>query len=88
MDMGNGGVRMKIDLNFFASLASLLPTPDGGHSCVLEVPEGKTVAELLAELKVPEDLPKIVFLNGLHAKGDETLKDGDRLTVFPPIAGG
>lgn len=79
---------MKIDLNFFASLAPLLPVKDGGHSCVLEIPEGKTVSELLAELKVPEDLPKIVFLNGLHATGDEMLKDGDRLTVFPPIAGG
>lgn len=79
---------MKIDLNLFASLAPLLPVKGGGHSCVLDVAEGKKVSDVLDELKIPEDLPKIVFLNGLHAKGDEVLKDGDRLTVFPPIAGG
>ncbi len=79
---------MKIDLNLFASLAPLLPEKGQGHSCIMEVPEGKTVTELLDELKIPPEMPKIVFLNGLHAKGDEKLKDGDRLTVFPPIAGG
>jgi sulfur-carrier protein len=79
---------MKIDLNLFASLAPLLPEKSTGHSCVMEVPDGKTVTEVLEELKIPPEMPKIVFLNGLHAKGDEKLKDGDRLTVFPPIAGG
>ncbi|HMK35337.1 MAG TPA: MoaD/ThiS family protein [Desulfomonilaceae bacterium] len=79
---------MKIDLNLFASLAPLLPAGATGHSCILEMSGAKTVRELLNELNIPDDMPKIVFLNGLHAHGDEVLKDGDRLTVFPPIAGG
>jgi molybdopterin converting factor small subunit len=27
-------------------------------------------------------------LNGIHARGDEVLKDGDRVGAFPPVAGG
>jgi len=39
-------------------------------------------------LKIGLEVPKIIFLNGLHAGFDDVLKNGDRLAVFPPIAGG
>jgi sulfur-carrier protein len=73
---------MKIDLHLFASLASL--TPSG----VCEVPDGTTVEKLVAGLGIPPDLPRIIFLNGRHAKGAEVLRENDRVAVFPPIAGG
>jgi molybdopterin converting factor small subunit len=34
------------------------------------------------------DKVKIIFLNGIHASGEETLREGDRVGVFPPVAGG
>jgi molybdopterin converting factor small subunit len=37
---------------------------------------------------VPLETVKLIFLNGIHAKDNEVLKDGDRLGVFPPVAGG
>jgi len=46
------------------------------------------VSELLEQLKIPPDAVKLVFLNGIHANGNETLKDGDRVGAFPPIGGG
>jgi hypothetical protein len=42
----------------------------------------------LEQLKIPPDSIKLVFLNGVHANGDEILKDGDRIGAFPPIGGG
>jgi molybdopterin synthase sulfur carrier subunit len=39
-------------------------------------------------MSIPPEAPKVIFLNGVHAKGDEVLKDGDRLGAFPPVAGG
>ncbi len=54
----------------------------------MEVGEGANVRQLLEQLKVPSDVVKIIFLNGAHAGTDATLKDGDRLGVFPPVAGG
>jgi sulfur-carrier protein len=79
---------MKLQLFLYASLASLLPPGSQGHSAVMELEDGTTVQQLLDRLTIRADMPKIVFLNGLHAKGEEILKEGDRVAVFPPIAGG
>ncbi len=54
----------------------------------MEVPEGSTIRGLLQSLHVPIDSVKLIFLNGVHAGGDEVLKEGDRVGVFPPVAGG
>ena len=80
---------MKIDLKLFASFSRFMPDQgDGGSPNGTEIREGITVRELLEELKIPADEVKIVFLNGVHSKGDEILQEGDRLGVFPPVAGG
>jgi len=79
---------MKVELNLYASLRKYLPGKDGGTPCVMEIAEETTIRELLSQLNVPADAPKIIFLNGIHAKGNEVLKDGDRVGAFPPVAGG
>jgi len=79
---------MKIEVNLYASLAKYLPKNSEGKPCIMEVGEGANVRQLLEQLKVPSDVVKIIFLNGAHAGTDATLKDGDRLGVFPPVAGG
>jgi len=79
---------MKIEIILYASLACHLPAERSGNSCVLEISEGSTIRDVLASLDVPEDAPRILFLNGRHAKADQPLENGDRLAVFPPIAGG
>ena len=80
---------MKIQLRLFASLARYLPDQkSSGFSNVMELDEGTTVKSLLEGLKIPLDQPKIIFLNGLHAEETAVLKEGDRLGVFPPLAGG
>jgi sulfur-carrier protein len=80
---------MKIQLNLFASLTRFLPDPEGaGFSNLVEIPEGTTIEALLDQLKIPREQPKIIFLNGIHAEVNAVLKKGDRLGVFPPLAGG
>jgi sulfur carrier protein ThiS len=79
---------MEVTLNLFATLSRYMPHKAKGNSCTIEVDEGTGVSELLQGLKIPAKEVKLVFLNGLHAKGDEILKDGDRVGVFPPLGGG
>jgi len=74
---------MKVDLNLYASLARFVP-----RTGPLEVGEDITILGLLRHLDVPLDKVKIIFLNGIHASGNETLREGDRVGVFPPVAGG
>jgi molybdopterin converting factor small subunit len=79
---------MRIELRLYASLGKYLPEEREGNSCTLEVPAGTTIGELFHRLRVPPDSPKIIFLNGIHARGDEALREGDRVGAFPPVAGG
>jgi len=79
---------MKVELYLYASFKSHLPEKSFGNSCVLEIEEGTTVRELLSKLAIPAEAPKVIFLNGVHALGDEVLKNGDRVGAFPPVAGG
>ncbi len=80
---------MNIELNLYASLARYLPRETGApRNQIRDVAEGTTIRELLLHLRVPMVRVKLLFLNGLHAHGDEVLKDGDRVGVFPPVAGG
>jgi sulfur-carrier protein len=74
---------MKIELNLYASLARSVPRTGS-----VDVDEETTILGLLRRLDVPMDKVKIIFLNGIHASGEESLKDGDRIGVFPPVAGG
>ncbi len=80
---------MKIEVRLYASLERYMP---GGGGCgvlrQIEVAEGTTVLELLESLHVPVDMVKLIFLNGIQAQASEVLKEGDRLGVFPPVAGG
>jgi sulfur carrier protein ThiS len=79
---------MKIELRLYASLASGMPESTGGKPHAMEVSEGTTIQNLLEQLKVPQEKIKLVFLNGVHANGDEILKEGDRVGIFPAVAGG
>ena len=79
---------MKLHLHLYASLASHLPEKSGRNSCTLEVADGMSIRQLLTQLEIPENAPKILFRNGLHAELDEIIEDGDRVAIFPPIAGG
>jgi len=79
---------MKIKLKLFATFREYLPEGNDGHSCMLEVCENTTVDSVLLQMKLPQDIPKIILINGLQKTAAEVLNEGDTLSVFPPIAGG
>lgn len=79
---------MRIDIALFAYLADHQPDGLGGrHARSFELPDGTTIADVIASLKLP-DQPRVVFVNNRHAPEDSQLHDGDRLAIFPPVAGG
>jgi sulfur-carrier protein len=79
---------MKIELRLYASLSRYLPETRERNVCMLEIGPGTTIHQLLVHLHIPPEAPKVIFLNGIHAIGDEVLKEGDRVGAFPPVAGG
>jgi molybdopterin converting factor small subunit len=82
-----GALIMKVKIKLFATLRKYIKEKDRG-TCILELPESIKVQEVLDMLNIPGDIPKIILINGLQKGLDDTLKDEDTLSVFPPIAGG
>jgi molybdopterin converting factor small subunit len=78
---------MTIHLNLYASLSRFMPK-DAGSGGGLELERETTVRDILERFGVPLQSVKMVFINGRHAGMDAVLRDGDRVGVFPPVAGG
>ena len=74
---------MTIDVNCFATLARY--APPGG---IAPLEPGMTVALLISRLGIPPGQVKVVFVNGLHAALEDPLTKGDRVGIFPAVAGG
>ena len=77
----------KIQLNLYASLSRFMPK-DASSDHGLELAGETTVSEVLERFGVPLETVKMIFINGRHAGMDAVLEDGDRVGVFPPVAGG
>jgi molybdopterin converting factor small subunit len=79
---------MEIEVKLFATLRDYLPKGSGQFSCKVEIDSTDTVRNVLERLEIPEEMPKIILVNGVHSNLDRALKFGDVLSVFPPVAGG
>ncbi len=79
---------MKIEVKLFATLRDYLPKGSGRFSCTMEIDSQTRVRDILSKLKIPDEMPKIILVNGVHGKEEQVLKDEDVLSIFPPVAGG
>jgi molybdopterin converting factor small subunit len=79
---------MDIEVKLFATLRDYLPKGSTRFSCRMEIDGQTRIQDILTKLKVPEEIPKIILVNGIHGKKDQVLKEGDVVSIFPPVAGG
>lgn len=79
---------MEITVELFATLTRYLPAGTKGKSTTLTVQDGATVAQVMKSLGAPDDMPFTTLVNGRHSEADQVLRPGDRLSAFPPLAGG
>ena len=59
-----------------------------GESQTLRCKDGSTVKDILSRLGIPENEAKIILVNGRAKEIDDKFNDGDRLAIFPVVAGG
>ena len=74
---------MTIEMRLFATLRI-------GRSKVIpmEVPEGSVVSQLTDALDIPREEIAILLVNGRDGSLDQVLREGDTVSVFPPVGGG
>ena len=79
-------------VKLFASLSDFLPPGAKDNAIKRPIAESSTIASTLAELHVPKERCHLVLLNGIFispsARADCSIKDGDTIAVWPPVAGG
>jgi molybdopterin converting factor small subunit len=77
---------MKIRVELQAYLEDY--SPGDGGIFAYEMPDGATVADLIRRLGVPEELASVLVIGEEAVEPAQTLHEGDRVTVIPPVAGG
>ena len=76
---------MTVTVHMHGNLRRFLP--EGADRTVLEVEPGATIEALLAGLGAARDT-WLVAVNGVTADRDRTLRAGDLLDCFEPVAAG
>lgn len=79
---------MQILVKLSTTLRDCVPGYDAETGLSLDMPEGASVRELARHIQVPPEEIKIVMINGRQSEGTDTLRDGDRVALFPAVGGG
>ena len=79
---------MQVEVRLYAGMREYAPHLLIGQPQIIEVPEGASGQELVQVLGIPDDVPKILVINGRKEDLLYQLKEGDRIGVFSPVGGG
>ena len=90
---GADNAPMRITFKLFATLTDYLPPHARGENQVqLDVDPAASIEQIVAPYGLPHKLVHLVLVNGHFVPPGEratrTLRDGDVLAIWPPIAGG
>lgn len=50
--------------------------------------ENTQISDVISKYNIPKEEVKICLVNGRDADLNQTLKNGDTLSLFPPVGGG
>jgi sulfur carrier protein len=79
---------MEIEVKLFAIFQRYLPPGSSPYSCKLRLESEAQVEDVVNYLNLPKEMPKILLLNGIRCKPESKLREGDVISIFPPLGGG
>ena len=84
---------MRITFKLFASLTEYLPQQARYTNVIeLDVAPDASISQIIEPFGLPEKMVHLVLINGTYIAPEnrktQTLKEGDALAIWPPIAGG
>lgn len=82
---------MEIEVKLYGTLRQHRPSQAEGmphHPFSITVPDGTAVETLLAHLEIPDGLVSAAAVNGVSVELTTPLNNGDKVSLFPPAAGG
>lgn len=79
---------MEVTVALYATLIRYNPAGSGNQPFNVLLPAGATVKDLLEHLGIGEGEAKQYFIRHKSQPSDYQLEDGERVAIFPAIAGG
>ena len=82
---------MEIEVKLYANLQDYYPEnvkEKRDDALIVELEPGTDLERLMQKLDIPEEEVKMTFINNRKQTKDYELQDGDKVAIFPPIAGG
>jgi sulfur carrier protein ThiS len=79
---------VEIEVHLFANLADYGPPGVRGAGTRVDLPDGATLHDLLRRLRIPDEVPRLLLVNGRDAEPTARISPGDVVHVLPPLAGG
>lgn len=79
---------MKIEVELFMNLKEISPERYGNGPVELEIPGEATLGDLIRSLGIPASQPLIALVDGRTADSSCSLREGQLVTLFPPLDGG
>jgi molybdopterin converting factor small subunit len=79
---------MTVRVTLHAILRKFLPPDAIEHTAVLELPDGATVADAIARLGIPPAHARMLVSDDEYLTPEMSLRDGQQVNIFPPLAGG
>ena len=72
-----------IEVRFFATLRE-------GRGKIAEIgaEEASAASDIFRRFDIPAEEVSILLINGFHSKPEDPVKDGDVVSLFPPVGGG
>jgi molybdopterin converting factor small subunit len=80
-----------VQVRLFGEFREYLPEGSTGGEARVELPEGATVTTLIEQLGISYEIAEGVLVAAVNdevADHQAPLKDGDVVSMFPPLAGG
>ena len=74
---------MQITIKLFANFRN-----NRFNKKVRTIAPGTTVGAIVTELAITEDEVGVILINGRHGSLDQSLTEGDNLSLFPLVGGG
>ena len=83
---------MLVTVKLYALLSRYLPPNSKDNTADVEVADGKTVMDVIRQLKLPVEHCHLVLVDGIFVPPSErescVLRQGDAVAIWPPVAGG
>jgi molybdopterin converting factor small subunit len=77
-------MKVKVELQAYLEQYS----PNGNDLFDYEIPDGARVQDLVTKLGIPGDLASVIIVSDQNTDPSYALKEGDRVILIPPLAGG